>query len=744
MRRDDLIPAVTLLDAVILVFGASYNYGFMCWDDGINITENPYINPPSLRNLPVFWDKPYKHLYIPVTYTVWLSLSFIGRFLYAVEPGSAGPAAHPFHAANLILHALNSVLAYLIVLRLLQAQGGERRSRPLHWAALGGALVFALHPLQTEPVCWVTGMKDLLFGFFSLVAIWQYVNYREQRVQSDAARGRRAPRQYRRYGCATAAFLLAILSKPTGIVVPIIALIIDRLVYERPLRKSILPLGAWGVAALPILLYTKHLQPERLMGFVPPLWARPFIAADAIAFYLFKLFVPFRLGPDYGRSPDLVMRHFWIYVAWVIPAALIAAAWRLRNRHRAPLTAVGIFIAALAPVLGLVPFGFQMHSTTADRFLYLPMLGAALAFAWFLSLRKGRAPAFACAAVVFLLGIRSALLAEQWRSSRSLCSLALRVNPESPSWRNNLGLLLFEGGQIDEALAHYAIALRFRPDDVEAHNNMGNALAAKGDLAAAIEHYSRALELDPRHAAALNNKGVAYYKQGEVERAMECYGKAVRLDPGYAPAHNNLGLARMKLGALKDAVSDFNRAIALLPSNADFHLNIAKAYSLLGDIRNAGEHYRTALRVNPGCEEARRLLAKLPERGPRGALPARGVDPKNIYRALANSMESKGELEKAVAYYAKALEVEPESADLHNSIAILNAKMGHTETAVAHFGRSLELDPDNADTLNNLGNCYYLRGDTRQAAEYYARALRLAPDHREAKANLGRIDPSKK
>lgn len=729
---------ILLIIVILLVFGAAYNYEFVCWDDDINIVNNQYINPPSIKSIFRFWEKSYKYLYIPVTYNFWLLLSFIGQ-LYTVKPLTPSLSPQPFHVANLILHTLNAILVYVIILHILKSQKELLKNHLIQRAALIGALIFALHPVQVEPVCWVTGMKDLLFSLFSLVAIWQYMIYLEQYPGSKGKKVRQNKRYILHYGYATAAFLLAILSKPTGIVVLIIAWIIDQWIYNRSMRESILPLCLWGIAALPIIIYTKYLQPERLMDFVAPIWARPFIAADALAFYLYKLLVPIRIGPDYGRAPDFVLQRPWLYVVWIIPTALVISLWLLRNRYRIMLVAVGIFIGALVPVLGLVPFGFQTYSTVADRFLYLPMLGTALACAWLFSVQKRKGWVVVCVVIIILLGIRSRLQARYWRDSKSLCALAVKVNPASSGWHNNLGLLLFRDGEIDAALTHYIQALKVRPDDVEVHNNLGNALAAKERFDEAIKHYSRAVELDPNHAAGFNNMGVAYDKQGDIEKAMEYYGKAIKLDPNYAAAYNNLGLAKVKLGRLEDAVKDYVRAIELIPNNVTFNCNIGNVFYRLGNIEKAKGYYRKALQCNPEYDEARLRLEMMAVHDQRSEANPQEIEIENIFREIAESLESEGKLSEAITYYTKALEVEPNNVDIHNNIAILNAKMGETTAAITHFKKSLKLDPQNADVLNNLGNCFFLQGDIIEAKKYYEQALKIDPNHSQAKLNLNRV-----
>ena len=114
---------------------------------------------------------------------------------------------------------------------------------------------------------------------------------------------------------------------------PLVAFLLDRFVVKRTVRQTAVPIGAWFVLALPFMLLARLAQPETELGFVTPLWARPLIAADALAFYLYKLLVPFRLVADYGRAPDVVIANGWIYLTWLAPTVLAVLLWRSREKR---------------------------------------------------------------------------------------------------------------------------------------------------------------------------------------------------------------------------------------------------------------------------------------------------------------------------------------------------------------------------------------------------------------------------
>ncbi|MFQ5432367.1 MAG: hypothetical protein ACE5EN_07680 [Nitrospinota bacterium] len=157
---------------------SAVDYDFVNWDDNLFITENRYLNPPGLENVLHFWKKP-RWLYMPLTYTSWSILAWVSGFVPA-EPHGLNPAL--FHAVNLIVHVL-SVLVIFGILRLLLSRGFDQTendndkpdSFKINLAAGAGALMFAIHPVQVEPVVWISELKDLLCGLFSLLAIKKYL-----------------------------------------------------------------------------------------------------------------------------------------------------------------------------------------------------------------------------------------------------------------------------------------------------------------------------------------------------------------------------------------------------------------------------------------------------------------------------------------------------------------------------------------------------------------------------------------
>ena len=579
-----------LIVVTLAIFFPIRNHEFV-WDDRSNIAENPYLKRGSFSGALALWRRPYQQLYIPFTYTVWAGIA-----AFAGNPTTEARSrldAGPFHMVNLILHML-SVLVVFAILRMVIRND---------WAAGAGALLFGLHPLQVEAVSWATGMKDLLCGVLSLVALWQYLVYAAPGGEQDKAGGFH-------YTLASCAFALALLAKPSAVALPVVAWALDYLLLKRSLRHSALALGGWVILALVFIGVTKWVQPAAQAEAVLPLWARPLIAADALGFYLYKLLVPFGLSVDYGRTPAVVIEQGWIYFTWIIPLGVALLLWYWRHRAGYLITAAGVFAAGLLPVLGLMSFGFQQISTVADRYVYLSMLGPALALASVMAGSRSRVLEFVCGAMLVLLAVGSRFQLSAWKNNEILFERALRQNPDSWMSQLNLGVGLAGLGRLDEAIGRYRSALSIRPDYVHALNNLGAALFVQGRFEEAIEQYRQALRYEPQAADVHFNLATVLARLNRLDEAIGQFRKALEIDPEAADAHYNLALILDRRGEFDSAMNHYLRALRGNPANAGAHLNLGVILANRGQLDAAIEYFRQAISIRPQFAEAHENLAR--------------------------------------------------------------------------------------------------------------------------------------
>lgn len=656
-RPHYLLLILTVL--VLTLFSPICRHDFLAMDDEINIYQNPYVTDFTPANLLHFWTEPYAGMYIPITYNLWSIQAKIAAFFS--HSAEAIPNPSIFHATNLMVHLINSILVFFILRILLKHE----------WASLAGALFFAVHPVQMEPVAWVTGFKDVLSGFWSLLAVWQYLL-----SARPIAQGRK---RYMHYALATASFLCAILSKPGAVTLPLMIAAIGYLLLNRSMRQLALDLAPWVILAIPVILVTKFSQPDTEIPFLPAFGQRLLIAGDAISFYLYKVALPFSLGPDYGRSPQDVLSHDRSYLTGLIPyLAVLVILWK---KHSPSSLVASIFIGALLPVLGFMPFAFQEISTVADRYLYLALLGPAYGLGWLLTRHGSRLAWILFAAVVFLLSIKTASQASHWQDFSSLYNHALAVNPTSWISYHNLG--------------------------VEQHK--------RHRLEKAILLYVETIKINPKYATAFENleKATQYVVRSRAESifpSLEAQVKGGAAD--YGEAYYNLANLCREIHAQKEAIALYEKALAVAPGLAKAHLGLGDIYKEIGVNEKAMGAYQKAIEVDPSLVEAYNNLGLL-------------------YIDLNRQEDARQVL-------TKAIELNPNRAEAYNNLGIMNAQIGEQDEALAAFTRAVETDPAYAPAFNNLSILYAQQREYRKAIESADRAMALG--HEVDPAHLAELN----
>ncbi len=502
--------------AVVVVFGRAGRFGFVMFDDEDHLVTNPYLHPFTWNSVAAFWAKPYLSLYIPATYTAWGVLSLV-----AARPGPDGRAVldpATFHLANVALHATNAVLAWLILRQVIRRDG----------PAAVGALAFALHPLQAEPVAWASGFKDTFSGVWALLAILLFLRAHRRGTWSA-------------YGLATLIYAIALCAKPAAVVVPPMAAAVAWAAGARPTRRAVFTLGAWVALGLACAWVTHRQQGDATIVAWNPPAVRPLVAADAVAFYLGRLLWPADLALDYGRTPRWVWQHVGtalvgVAVAGVFLIGLVWVARRRGDRHVVP-AALAVFVCGIGPVLGMVPFIYQYYSTVSDRYLYLPMLGAGLLAAWAAD-RAGRPGR---PFVIVVLATWAALAFAQvgvWRDTVTLFQHNAAINPDSGiSWAM-LGSSAERAGDLAAAERYHERSVTCDPDEPKYEAAVARVLARMPGRAAEARHH---------YALSLADAARRVLKQ----------------DPDAPLAHRGLAQAYQMLGRPGDAAVEFARAAQL-------------------------------------------------------------------------------------------------------------------------------------------------------------------------------------
>ena len=582
-----------LVVLTIAAFTGVLSNGFVQYDDGPYVMENEHVRS-GLNAESIEWafTSAYSANWHPVT---WLS-HMLDVQLYGLDAGR-------HHRTSLILHVLNVMLLFLLLVRMTKAL----------WPSALAAALFAIHPLHVESVAWVAERKDVLSTLFWLLTFFAWVKF---------VRGRKR----RWYALSLASFSLGLMTKPMLVTLPFTLLLLD----FWPLRRITLPLEKASGAIKNVLLEKAPFFAlsavscvitfviQRGAGAVQdvenfPLSGRIANATVAYATYLGKVFWPSRLAVFYPH-------HHIGLLSWPMAgAALLLAAVTagvIRLFKRAPYLAFGWFwyLGTLVPVIGFVQVGVQER---ADRYTYVPLVGIFIAIAWALAAWEAKSRPIRLGGIcVSALALASLfpvtrLQVGYWADSASLFGRALAVTKDNYLAHYNVGLLLYNQGNKEEALAHYQEAARIKPDYFHALDNLGNVYADLGRNEEAIAQYTEALRYRPDNAKALSNLGAILLRVNRVPEAIERLQQAVIADPKQAEAENNLGAALKRADRLPEAAQHFQRAVEINPNFAVAHNNLGMTLARQGRYAEARDHFQEALRINPAYEQVRANLDRL-------------------------------------------------------------------------------------------------------------------------------------
>ncbi len=494
----------------------------------------------ALSNLRWMFTTTHAGPYQPLS---WLTLG-LDYVLWRMHPAG-------YHLTNLLLHALNAVLLYHVIAVFLRRTGAPADPVARKLACVAGALFFAIHPLRVESVAWITERRDVLSGAFYLLTLLAYLQGRLRR--------------------ALAFFALGLLSKASGMTLPVVLLILD--VY--PLRRTDLRRAAIekipfvllaAAAALLAVLAQRHAgtMQELARHGLP---SRIVQSAYALSFYAWKTLAPLRLSPLYLlRLPlnPLAPRYLLPALAAV---AITLAVVLLRRRWPWALAAWASYAILVSPVLGLVQTGPQL---AADRYTYLPSLPfALLAAAGLLRVasdpNRRRAVMVKSASILLLLGVLTFQQTRVWHDGLTLWNQAMIVDPYNPIAYNNRGNMRRPRGNPAGARADYDEAIRLRPTYAEAYNNRGNLRQEQGDLAGALEDYAAAIRHDPSYVLTWHNRGNLYLTQGRWAEAIADYTESILLNPQAADSFLNRASALSNMGNTAGAIADLESALRTAP-----------------------------------------------------------------------------------------------------------------------------------------------------------------------------------
>ena len=568
--------AIVLL--TLVVYLPAIRGGFI-WDDDFYVTENELLR--DLGGLFRLWVPGNTVQYYPMVFTTfWL------------EYGMWGLDALGYHLVNVLLHIANALLLW----RLVRVVG---LTEPGAWMV---AALFALHPVHVESVAWITERKNVLSGLFYFAAALSYLRF-DPMSDAPASKGRAMA-----YAASLLLYVLALLSKSVTCSLP--ATLILLMLYRRqPLRlRRLLPLAPFFLVGILAALNTVHIE-QTSVGAVGAefdfsLLERCLIASRALMFYPIKMIWPHPLIFFYPKW-TIEAGDLGAYVPMAAVGVLAAACLVLTLRgRRGPAIAAAFYAGTILPALGFINVYPMRFSFVADHFNYLSSVGLIVLLVALIQpvfSRRVLGPMLiavillACSGKVWSQAGQYADLETLWRST-----IAPDRNPDAWMAHNNLGNLLAERGQMDQAMVHFHTCLRVNPDHFRARRNLAKAFAIQ-------ERYDEALtqrEIVLQHPeATLNDQYFVHLTQevsGRLEEAIAGYLQVIERQPDHLATWTRLGPLLLRRGRTREALPLLESAVAGDPQNRPLRLLLHRLQGGQaesdGDVGAAIQHYSIATR----------------------------------------------------------------------------------------------------------------------------------------------------
>ena len=590
-----VVVVAVLFMIVAAVYSNSLNSSFH-FDDLHQIVGNHRLRNISI--IPTFFTSPGAGSGIPEDkgYRPILDSTFALDYLVS------GGETWSFHITNAFIHFLNALLLFFIVRAVLSKAGDGKAV----WAPLFASLVFAVHPVQTSAVTYISGRSAVLAAFFSFVSILSFIKYSED---GAARKGWLV--------LSVLSFLLGLLTKEIAVTAMALILLYLYVFPERPIKKAATSVIPFAAVLVFFLSLKKYLQgfftiPDRPFGTLD------YLVSELKAFlvYLRLLVFPINQNADYNipLSGSLDLKA-------VISILILCGAvfYLLKARRKNPAAAFfGLwFIIALAPESSFFP----ILDTTVEYRLYFPLAGLAACLPVLGKYTRLKERTFipALLLVLALLGALAYTRNFVWANELSLWQDTVKKAPYSSRAHHNYGGALLDNREYLKAYKELNLALKAKPaqDISKVCGDLGLACVGLGRKREAEEDFKKSLSEYRLNSSIYEALGELYYEEGRYKEAAEVCAREVRHIEGNPKAYNNLAASQFALGEYREAAYNFQQAISYGAGGFDIHYNLALSYEKLGDrVRATYEARAAASRAESGeeADDAEALLGRLGKR----------------------------------------------------------------------------------------------------------------------------------
>lgn len=658
-----------------------------------------------------------------------------------------------FHLVNLLLHVCVSILIFCIIW---QARIFLRREDPLpdrgsgsifpstnsYWALpILAALLFAVHPLNTDSVSYISSRSSLLATFFYLLTLYIFLT-----IFSPASFKDRITVKAGLAILVVVGFYLAVASKLIALTLPVLlalclVFVVSRYRYPRMreflLSKSMMTF--YGAIFIIVFYKVWHYKPLDQGLEMYGRFSYFLLQFKVVFFYYLKsFFLPFNLAVDPGFPFTTFFADPLIPLSIVLALGLIIWIFIAGNLY----LKIGIVwtILTLAPTSSLVP----LNDLAAEHRLYLPMtLGLCLILGGVLYTMALRWRKFYL--LVFLLAAMSLLTIDRnevWRNEISLWSDVMRKNPKSPRPYYNLGKGYYEKKEFEKAKHLFLQSVNIDPEFVQPHSSLGSLYLDEMRLEDAEREYQTALRLDPKHYESYLGLGSVYRQKGQFDLAIKNYERAIEVKR-HTVGSKDYPLARLNLGVVYGQSGRFEEAVreSLLALESPYYrdqalLNLGNAYWALKQFEKAEKNLLASYKINPDLKETALSLGRFYQSLRRWEESTRffetylnlaGPDAK-IFFDIGFNHHQAGNLEQSITFYEKSIEAQPDYLNAHLNLGAVLMQAKRYDQAIEIFNHLLEQHPQLAQVHLRLGVLYWqVKKNKTQALVHLLKAIEINP-----------------
>ena len=585
---------------VVLIYTPSLTTPYI-FDDINNILENPHIRIPS----PSFRNLAWAAFHSPISSRPVANISFaLNYYISGYNPVG-------FHAVNVLIHIATGFFLYFLAKATLSTPALKSRYGRYGWIPFFTAVIWMVHPLQTQSVTYIVQRMNSLASMFYILSLLLYVRSR----LTDRTRSK----WLLLAGCVVSG-LLAFGTKEISATLPGFIVLYEWYFLQPSnrrwgMRQLLILLASLLIILLISLVYFKNAPIARILSSYNirefTLGQRVLTEFRVVIFYISLLLWPrpsrLNLDHDFSLSYSLT-DPITTLVCFLLILALIVFA--VVSARRNPLLSFGILWFFGNLVIESSVIGLEL---VFEHRNYLPSMFAIMALValFFRYIR----PVWL---TVTLLCVAGTVLAgwtfernKVWQDEITLYRDCAVKSPNKARTQHNLGVALIRRGSLTEAAEQFRKALVLKPDYVDAHYNLGSVLARQGKMEQAIHEFKEALRLNPKYVRALNNLGASLVFLGRYREAIDYFEAALKIAPSDADAHSNMGLALLKLGDPDAAVRHFTRALDIDPDHADALNNLGLVLMDRGQLEDAYRLFTHALQINPNLVQARNSLEEI-------------------------------------------------------------------------------------------------------------------------------------